>query len=126
VPTPATASDGPAGTAAASTCLVELVLSAGEFGPQAEPALRELRAALEGEHGGAEGPVLRTGMAVTQEFGKLDITLRAVVSSGDLVTGAALGAGHLRRAVDALREPGRAAEAGTALFQEQSVRAAWT
>ena len=111
---------------APTTCLVELVLSAGEFGPQAEPALRELRAALEGERIGADGPVLRTGMAVTQEFGKLDITLRALVSSGDLVTGTALGAAHLRRAVDALREPGHAAAAVSAPFHEQSVRAAWT
>lgn len=109
------------------TCLVELVLSAGEFGPQAEPALRELRAALEVDHGVPEGghpsSVLRTGMAVTQEFGKLDITLRAVVSADDLVSGAALGAGHLRRAVDAVQEPG---VLGARSFTEQSVRAAWT
>jgi hypothetical protein len=99
---------------------VELVLSAGEFGPQAEPALRELRAALELERPelAASEPVLRTGMAVTQEFGKLDITLRALVTTGDLVSGAALGAGHLRRAVEAL--------SGGAAFQEQSVRASWT
>lgn len=102
-----------------TSCLVELVLSAGEFGPQAEPALRELRAALEVEHPErGSGPVLRTGMAVTQEFGKLDVTLRALVTAGDLVSGAALGAEHLRRAVAALPR--------AAGFQEQSVRASWT
>ena len=58
-------------------------------------------------------------MAVTQEFGKLDITLRALVTAGDLVSGAALGAEHLRRAVR-----GPAPRSGP--FQEQSVRASWT
>lgn len=110
----------PSGSAVVSTCLVELVLSAGEFGPQAEPALRELRAALEVEHPelAATEPVRRTGMAVTQEFGKLDITLRALVSADDLVEGTSLGAAHLRAAVAALSV--------AAAFQEQSVRAAWT
>jgi hypothetical protein len=106
--TPPVADTGP-------TCLVELVLSAGEFGPHAEPALKALRAALDG--GPGDGQVLRTGVAVTQEFGKLDITLRAVVSAPDLVSGAALGTEHLRQAVAAVDRPG---------FQEQSVRASWT
>jgi hypothetical protein len=103
---------------------VELVLSAGEFGPQAEPALRRLRAVLEADQAasdGAAGDILRTGMAVTQEFGKLDITLRALVSTGDLVQGALLGAAHLRGAVERLTADGSAA-----VFQEQSVRASWS
>jgi len=112
-----------------STCLVELVLSAGEFGPQAEPALRRLRAVLEREQpepGGTgdldatPGPVLRTGMAVTQEFGKLDITLRALVTAADLLTATGLGAAHLRAAVAAVEQ------GATTGFQEQSVRASWT
>lgn len=100
-----------------ATCLVELVLSAGEFGPQAEPALRLLRAALEASTPEAASPILRTGMAVTQEFGKLDITLRALVSTADLVQGALLGAAHLRSAMGG---------PGTGAFQEQSVRASWS
>ena len=117
-------------TAETSTCLVELVLSAGEFGPQAEPALRELRAALEAYQdqtsapdGSALSPILRTGMAVTQEFGKLDITLRALVSTDDLLLGARLGAEHLRGAVTALDDGDRSLPAS---FQEQSVRASWS
>lgn len=101
-----------------SACLVEIVLSAGEFGPQAEPALRMLRAVLEVPH--QQGPILGTGMAVTQEFGKLDITVRALVSAGDLVQGAALGAEHLRLAIDAVEREQHPA------FQEQSVRASWS
>lgn len=120
------------------TCLVELVLSAGEFGPQAEPALRRLRAALEarqpdtGAAGDlADGPILRIGMAVTQEFGKLDITLRALVRAGDLVQGALLGAEHLRTAVSGLsggHDPDSPSPSagGAASFQEQSVRASWS
>lgn len=99
-------------------CLVELVLSAGEFGPQAEPALKRLRALLEVPH--QHGPILRTGMAVTQEFGKLDITVRALVSAADLVQGAALGTQHLREAIGTL------ALGEYPAFQEQSVRASWT
>lgn len=107
-----------------STCLVELVLSAGEFGPQAEPALRQLRAALEAHQPEDEaGAILRTGMAVTQEFGKLDITLRALVSTGDLLQGALLGAEHLRAAVAGLRE---ATSPQGPAFVEQSVRASWS
>lgn len=104
-----------------ASCLVELVLSAGEFGPQAEPALRQLRAALEVDltDAPAGGQILRTGMAVTQEFGKLDITVRALVSAGDLVEAATLGAEHLRAAIDAAQQPDGS-------FQEQSVRASWT
>jgi hypothetical protein len=116
-----------------STCLVELVLSAGEFGPQAEPALRRLRAALEAEHPepvsvegvpAGPGPVLRTGMAVTQEFGKLDITLRALVTAADLLAGATLGAAHLRAAVAGVEQGG--SPDFRADFREQSVRASWT
>lgn len=116
--TTSTAEGPPTGLAGTSTCLVELVLSAGEFGPQAEPALRRLRAALEVDQPAEQGPVLRTGMAITQEFGKLDITLRALVSAADLMAAAALGAAHLRSAVAAV-------EHGEAL-REQSVRASWT
>ena len=99
-------------------CLVELVLSAGEFGPQAEPALRRLRDLLEVPH--QHGPILDTGMAVTQEFGKLDVTVRALVSAVDLVEGAALGTKHLRQAIGTLALGAHPA------FQEQSVRASWT
>jgi hypothetical protein len=126
VPTTAGTTSGPPPEAVVrvSTCLVELVLSAGEFGPQAEPALRQLRAALEAHQPVDEsGTIMRTGMAVTQEFGKLDITLRALVSSGDLLQGALLGAEHLRLAVAALRD---VAEPSGAAFTEQSVRASWS
>lgn len=121
-----TAGTGQASDVRVGTCLIELVVSAGEFGPQAEPALRQLRSALEaGQQLPAEGltgPILRTGMAVTQEFGKLDITLRALVSTDDLLQGALLGAQHLRDVVDQVER----AEGLPASFQEQSVRASWS
>lgn len=130
-----------------ATCLVELVLSAGEFGPQAEPALRQLRAALErhqpvvgGDASGdspsrcdeppvdyESGTILRTGMAVTQEFGKLDVTLRALVSTRDLIQGATVGAEHLRAAIGGLRAGTEAEGPLDGLpFLEQSVRASWS
>lgn len=108
--------------AATASCLVELVLSAGEFGPQAEPALRQLRAALELAPERATGPILRTGMAVTQDFGRLDITVRALVSADDLVHAATLGAEYLRAAIGAAEN----AASEVHSFQEQSVRASWT
>ena len=94
------------------------MLSTSEFGPQAEPALRRLRTALEAP--AQAGAILRTGMAVTQEFGKLDITVRALVSAADLVQAATLGAEHLRLAIDAVEQAEHPA------FQEQSVRASWS
>lgn len=103
-----------------AACLVELVLSAGEFGPQAEPALRRLRAALELPAQPEGSEILRTGMAVTQEFGKLDITVRALVRAEDLMTAAGVGTRHLRAAI------GTASGPGNRTFQEQSVRASWT
>jgi hypothetical protein len=109
-------------TSPPSRCLVELVLSASEFGPHAEPALRRLQAALEIPH--QPGPVLRTGMAVTQEFGKLDITVRAVVAADDLMEAANLAAEHLRHAIDAVECGGGGV--GHSAFREQSVRASWT
>lgn len=105
-----------------AACLVELVLSAGEFGPQAEPALRELRAALERAPSDDPASILRTGMAVTQEFGKLDITVRALVSAADLLEATALGAGHLRAAIGTVL----GGDGASAVFHEQSVRASWT
>jgi hypothetical protein len=110
-------------TAGTASCLVELVLSAGEFGPMAEPALRRLRAALElaPEPPSSDAAILRTGLAVTQEFGKLDITVRALVSSDDLLLAASLGAAHLRTAICSAEIAGE-----PVAFQEQSVRASWT
>ena len=96
-------------------------MSVGEFGPKAEPALQQLRAALELAPEQSSGPILRTGMAVTQEFGKLDITVRALVSADDLMRAAVLGAEHLREAVGGVERDG-----DLQTFQEQSVRASWT
>ena len=72
--------------------MVELVVEVRGPPFDSEPAVREMRRALEA----SVVSNVRLGMAVAQEFGRLCVTLRALVQSADLLDAARLGAPALR------------------------------